>query len=268
MLDALYKISDTAIFFLLTIITVGISLIGVFLAKRYIGIDLRYKENAVIGATSALISVIYAVLIGIMALYLTSNNSYTSDAVLHEANAVADVFHGSIWLKEPIRSQIQGELKHYLNQVIHTEWPAMANNSVIDHGGDIYLYKINEILRNYTNPTATEEIAMREMLNKINILYDSRHRRINMSYAKLSPEIWVVVFIGAILILFVNYLFGMNFYLHVYVVITVALMVTSMIFLLVTLDRPFQGQFAIEPEPFQSLLTFIEANDRLPTAPS
>jgi hypothetical protein len=56
------------------------------------------------------------------------------------------------------------------------------------------------------------------MLQEVRVLYDARQQRIQMSYFQLNPEIWVVVVLGTILTLCINYLFGMNFYLHVFTV--------------------------------------------------
>jgi hypothetical protein len=40
-----------------------------------------------------------------------------------------------------------------------------------------------------------------------------------------------------------------------------ALMTSSMLFLLVSLDRPFQGELNIQPDAFRALLRVIESGD-------
>lgn len=257
MFDAFFQMTDIAIFSLLGIITVVVSLTGVFLVKRFIPIQLRYENNAVIGVTCALISVIYAVLAGITALYLTNNNTYTIEAVQNEASAVANLYRNSSLLPEPTRGQIHHTLKEYLHEVINVEWPLMAYGKKINTDGDAIVDVVSQQLKMQHQPTTTELTVIQEMLDEMKIWYDARQKRISMSYAKLNPEIWVVIFIGTVLMLFINYLFGMNFYLHLYIVIATALIISSMVFLLITLDRPFQGEFGISAEPFQTLLAFV-----------
>jgi hypothetical protein len=55
----------------------------------------------------------------------------------------------------------------------------------------------------------------------------------------------------------INFLFGMNLYMHILTTSASALMASSIIFLLLTLDKPFQGEFVIEPDAFKALLTYI-----------
>ena len=79
-----------------------------------------------------------------------------------------------------------------------------------------------------------------------------------MSFSALNSEVWVVILLGTILTIGINFLFGMNFYLHIFTAIAVGLMASSMLFLLVTLDRPFRGEFVIEPDSLAAVLQFIE----------
>ena len=69
---------------------------------------------------------------------------------------------------------------------------------------------------------------------------------------------------GTLLTLFITYLFGMHRRFHLFVVIGTALMTSSMIFLLIALDRPFQGEFAITPDMFQSVLVTISKDAAKP----
>lgn len=259
-MDYLFRMSDTYLFILLSCVSIVVSIVAVYLVKRYIPFHLRSQDNNVIGNTAALISVIYGVLAGLSALYLINNNNFTADAVQREANAVADIYRDSQWLKEPVKNKIQAQIKHYLGRVIHTEWTLMANGQhIANREGNLIIDQITNELIHYRSLTSSESLLMHDMLDEIRNLYDARQQRIQMSYNALSPELWVVIIIGTILTLFINYLFGVNFYLHVITVIAAALMTSSMIFLLVTLDKPFQGQFIIGPDAFQTILTDIES---------
>src|SRR5690349_7197039 len=99
MFARLFQLSDISIFLLLSGIAIFVSISAIFLVKRFIHLDFRYKDNAVIANTSALINVLYGVLAGLAALYLINNNSYTTDAVQREASAVANVYRSSEYLK-------------------------------------------------------------------------------------------------------------------------------------------------------------------------
>jgi len=259
MCSFLFQLSDFYLFALLCFVSITISIASIFLVKRFIPLELRYKDNPVIGNVGAIISLIYGVLAGLTALYLINNITYTTDAIQREANAVANTYRDSQWLKEPIRTNIKTETKNYLSAVINTEWSLMKQGKDLDKEGDKIIDKMaKQLLTAYRVANNSEVLILRDMLGSIRALYDARQQRIQMSFSELSPSIWIVILIGAFLTIVINYFFGMNFYLHILTVCFATLMSISMVFLLVTLSRPFQGGFVIDASAFQSVLTTIE----------
>lgn len=258
MFNFLYQIDDIYVFGLVSITIIMISVIALFIIKRYVPSELRYKENAVIGVVTASIGVIYAIIAGITALYLCNINSYTSDAVQHEANAAADIFRESVWLKEPVRSLFQSSVKEYLHNVIEVEWPLMQAGKEVNNKGVDIIYKLNSELSHSQMITQRDNLVTNRILNELKSLFDARQIRVNMSYSELTPEIWFVILLVTVLLIAMNYIFGMHFYLHILSVCVAGLMASSIIFLLVTLDKPFQGQFGIAPDGFISVLKYVE----------
>jgi hypothetical protein len=264
MLDSLFRMNDMALFVLLNCFSISFSVIAIFIIRYTIPLHLRYKDNAVIGNTASVIAVIYGVLAGLAALYLINNNSYTSDAVLREANAAADIYRDSKGLKQPGQKEMQVLIKKYLIQAIKVEWPQMElGQTVTDKYGNNVIDQMNQTLINYAGTGNSETLMVHDMIQQVRTLYDARQQRIQMSYSELTPELWVVILIGTILTLCINYLFGMNIYLHLVTVCAAALMTSSMIFLLITLDRPFQGEFVIEPDALNAVLTTMNTDLKL-----
>jgi len=259
MFTKVFFLNDISVFLLLAISTLIVSLLAVYLVHRHIPLKWRYEENNVIGIACTTISVIFGVLAGMTSLYLTNNNNYATDAVQHEASAIANLYRDSLWLKEPSHLQIQRTLTEYIDHVIKIEWPLMQKGQTINEDGDLILHTITRILKNYPIANSTEIMATQEILDDLKSLYNARHQRINMSYLKLNPEIWVMIFICAVLMLTMSYLLGSSYYLHITLVSAVGLTISSIIFMLITLDRPFQGEFAIAPQAFESLISYIEA---------
>ena len=257
MLNYLYKISNISIFVILLLITISLAVVTILLSKRYIFFRLKYRDNTTISSISSLIGIIYGVLVGFIALYLIDNNDHASNAVLREASAVANIYRDSQWLEEPTPGQIRNQLESYMDKVIHVEWPLMRQGKAADMGGDIIIQNISKGLTNYQIMNARDALIIQDVLIELKTLYNARHERITMSVSQLSPEIWEVILVGTILIIGINYAFRVNFYLHLFAISAFAIMAASVLFLLVTLDRPFQGEFRIEPSAFQSVLNLM-----------
>ena len=269
MVRYIYQLSSVYLFILFIVVSIAVSLVGVFIVRRFIPLELRYRDNPVIGNISALISIIYGVLAGLIALYLINNISYTADAVQREANAIANMYRYSKWLKEPVRSEVQNDIKDYLKKVIEVEWPIMQagkniNDSIVAKVHDKFVIEdLTGKLLSYSLAKPTDGYLVQNMLGEIRDLYNAREQRIHMSLVALDANIWIVLIIGTILTIVINYFFGMNFYLHLLTVSAVALMAAAMMFLLVTLDRPFQGELVIAPAAFNAVLTYVEKDTQI-----
>lgn len=257
----LYHLPDTYIFLVLSVTIIAVSILAIYIVKKTIPADLRYKDNPVIGNMSAFVSIIYGVLAGLTALYLINNINYTADAVEHEANAVANIYRDSLWLKKDFRETIHASIRRYLERVINIEWPEMKKGEPLSDSDESVIDDISAQLSTYPVTTRSELIIIRELLQDVKTLYDSRQQRIHMTFAALNPQIWIVIAMGTILTLAINFLFGMNFYMHIFVIVAAGLMATSMLYLLITLDKPFQGEFVIEPDAFVAILKHMDVLD-------
>lgn len=256
-MEFLLHLSDFSLFFLVNVSLLIIAVLGVLFVRRFVPKKLLYKDEPVIGSLSALVGVIYGVLAGLTALYLFNNLNYASNAVQSEASAVADLYRDTHWLQEPTRSEMQKNIRAYLHHVIDVEWPIMQQNSDMNFDGELIIEKIGMQLRDYKITSKSEFLIFNDMLAQVKSLYDARAERINTSHLELSNETWVVILIGTLLTLAVNFMFNLNVHLHLFTAIVASLILSSMLFLLLTLDRPFQGEFTINANAFQTVLDFI-----------
>jgi len=258
MLDFLYRLSDFRLFVLLVCFFVTISIVAILVIKYFLPLRLRYRDNPVISNISSLIGIIYGVLASLMSLYLINNINFASDAVQREANAVANIYIDSKELALPIQASIQAKLKDYIENVQNKEWPLMKNGEIVNHDGDYIIEKITNQIINYSKSAHSDSLLTHDMLDEVKLLYDARQQRINQSNSSLSIEVWVVILIGTLLLIGINYFFKAGNSLHFTALGAAIIIASSMVFLLLTLDRPFQGEFAVEPDAFQSTLSFIE----------
>lgn len=254
MLDYFYQISDSLSFIILAAIITTISIILIVINKHFIIYVHKYRDNTITASIASLIGIIYGVLIGFISLYLMTNNDHAVTAVLHEGSAAANIYRDSKWLKQPAQAHIQTTLQQYITNVISNEWPAMQDGKSPHQGNGDLINQISAELMNYPIVTPRDSIIVTDLLQEIKSLFNGRQERINHSEEQLSPEIWFVILIGTALLIVINYAFRVNFYLHLFSMTAFSIMAASVIFLLITLDRPFQGEFAVEPEPLQAVL--------------
>lgn len=258
MIEYLYMTSNLNLFLILSSILLFVSLCALFLIKRFMPLHLRYQENAVISSTSAMVIVIYGVLAGFATLYLINYSNFASDAWQREADTVANINREAQVLSDPLQKKVISALGNYVDEVLNVEWPLMNQDKPVVSRGDYYIQQLTQNLV-HTNVTATMESAViRDLMTHVSNLYDARQNRIQASYTTLATPVWVVIIIGTILTLCVSYIFGVNFNLHIFVVLAATLMTACVLFLLISLDKPFVGQFAVGPEAMQYVLQTIQ----------
>lgn len=261
MLEFIYAFSDLAGFVFFSIVTIIFSITIILLSRRFIFDKLKHEDNVITASVAALIGVIYGVLAGFVAVYLLGNNDHAAEAVLKESNAVANIYRDATWVKQPAQQRIQQLLKQYANNVINVEWPEMRKGRS-PHGNDhTYINLISEQLHAYKIESPNDGIIIRDLNEEVKTLFNAREERIESSEATLTPEIWFVMVVGTILIIVINYAFRVNFYLHLFTITSFSIMAASVFFLLVELDRPFQGEFAVPPHTMQSVLDMMNHKD-------
>jgi len=257
MFNFLFQIPDARLFLILSLFFMTLSVIGVLLVRNFARIEVRYKDNPVLGNVAAIIGIIYGVLTGLTALYLINNISYTADAVQREANSVANIYRDSQWLDNPAKTQLKEQIQRYLTHVITVEWPLMKKGKKLSEEGETIINSMASEVNGYLRTHPSDMLVMHDILDEVKTLYNAREQRIHMSFSSLNAEVWVVILIGTLRTISINYLFKMKLKLHIISICAASLMASSMVFLLLTLDRPFQGEFVIEPTALEYVLSSV-----------
>jgi hypothetical protein len=103
-----------------------VSLIGFELVQRLVPAQSRQRHNDVAGFIYAALGVIYAVLLALVVISVWEEYQGASETVEEEANSVAEIFWLGYELPEPEGTHLQELARSYTEEVIHKEWPLMA----------------------------------------------------------------------------------------------------------------------------------------------
>lgn len=255
--NVVYQIPDFWLFVILNGFMLIVSFIAVFFIEKFIPVHLRYKENQPIGYISATICLIFAVLAGFASLYVLTNFNKAREISQQEADMAMAIYEDARWLQDPIRSDLQNAVKNYLKNVIEHDWSLMATSEELGMKTGLMINEIGTLLHQYYNYQPNPPFAAQEISKEVVLLRNAREDRIDLGRSALGHDIWIVLILTALLTIAINYLFGMQLYLHFITVCAVSIVVSSMIFLLIVLDHPFQGQYSVGTEAFQHYLDII-----------
>lgn len=256
MFEFIYQLSSIQLFVFLNIVLFLTSLTVVSLVRRHIPLDFRYEENTAIVSCSALLGVIFAVLVGFTILYQFSSFDKDEKAEEQEGSTLYSIYQNAGVLPEPVSTQIRILALDYAKNAVYNEWPDLNIGKKIDPRGRQIISEIVKEARSI-DPASLKSNALsapNTIIQDTSILYKTHHTRISVVHTTLNGHIWFVLIIGTFFTLGINFLLGMEFRLHLFCLTLISIVLSSIIYLLVGLDRPYQGDFVVHPDTIAALL--------------
>ncbi len=259
--EFVYQFSSIPLFIFLNSILLIFAIISISLIYPFISLKFRYAENTAIVSCSALLGIIYAILIGFVILYQLNAFDKAESAEKLEGVTLHSLYHNAALLPEPTASTIRSLVVDYTKNAIDYEWPAMTVGDKIDAKGS----KIIEALIHQTHAinlsklTGNSSNALSLIEQDVSVLFNVHHERTATVHTTLNGHIWFVLVLGTILTLGINFFLGMDFRLHIFCVSLIAIVMSTLLYLIVGLDRPYQGDFVVHPDTIGSILDEINA---------
>lgn len=257
MIDFIYSVPSFVLFIFVSLILLLFSYTSTGLVQRYISLKFRCDENEAVVAISAIIGVIYAILVGFTFLFELDSYNKADQSEKEEAKLVFASFRKALELPEPGATQIRKLLVAYVDNTIQVEWPKMVAGKPVGNSGTQLVMNMFMVLHNFTNLNPAQVQSLNSLSISINALFDQHEERVAHSHTVLNSSIWFVLFLGTLLTLSSCFILGMDPRLHYACITTVTLMIASVVFLMLTLDRPYRGDLSVKPETFQSTLEYI-----------
>jgi len=237
------------------LLTVSIAVIGLAVFRRSVSTTRLEKSSSVIGQTFTLVGVLYPLVAAFALTSVWEQYQSAEAAANREAAAIRDLLYESEALPPEIGTDFQQQVQAYAEVVISTEFDRMRHGLPIERGSRDQL-RIRRILYSAKPVTRTEIAAYEEAVKSLEELSSSRSERIAASSAKLNVDIWVLLIGGAVICLFFTYMLVCDdFVIHAVTVGLTAALAAFVLYLILTLDRPFVGSLSVSPEPYQNVIT-------------
>jgi hypothetical protein len=205
----------------------------------------------------------YGLLLGLVSVAAYQSTKDVNEHANREALAINSIYRSSDGYPEPMRSEIQHLLRDYVLYVVNKDWPAHRLGQV-PLGGENRLHVIRAELLAFDPSTKPQEILHGEILRTFNAYDVYRQNRLSGVSASIPGVIWYVVAIGALFSLFFLWMLDIRFMPLLIVSGVVSFFLGVMIFLIYTLDRPFQGAVNVSPTAFQRIYDVTMRADDIP----
>jgi hypothetical protein len=255
--EFIYGFSSIQLYVFLNVVLFITSVTFTWLVRRRIPLDFRYQENTAIVSCSALLGIIYAVLIGFTILYQFGAFDKLEKEENQEGVSLYNIYENALSLPDTTATQIRSLVIDYAKNAVNYEWPALNDGTKINKNGKTFLNKIKDKIHDLDAATVTSlktTSAINAISEDLGALYKLHHERTATVHTTLNGHIWFVLVLATFFTLGVNFLLGMEFRLHIFCLTLISVIMSSVIYLLVGLDRPYQGDFVVHPVTIETLL--------------
>ena len=252
----LYDIPDWLLAVLVVALTVGLSA-GGFIATRR---PLRARalvSNDVASAALGSVSLIYGVLLAMIAVAAWGNYTTAGDAMAREAGALADMFREFEGYPEPARRQLQTRVREYLNLVLTDEWPALRRGRSSERTVRARAALTREWAE-FEPRAARERVLHQATAGAMTAFLDARRSRLSAGQAGLPTQLWMVVLLGAAITIGCTYfLRAEDERAQLVLISAVAALLGLVIFVILALDHPLWGAGGLAPDAFAEVARII-----------
>jgi len=245
-----------ALLFLLVFVSYAVA--ATVIGRRLVPLAGR-GHNEVGSVVLATVGVVYAVLLVFAVIALWERRVDVDDHAANEASYLIDAYRDARALAAPGRTAVQSELTQYVHAVIEHGYPDLHRGrpSAVSRQEFIDVFSAAQ---SYTPQNSVEDAWYRELLRQLNSASAERALRIGAVSGSLPNVFWVVLFVSSLLTLGLGALVSMEHArYHLAFQVVFAAVVALLLFLAVILDRPFSGDYALSPEPFEQALDVFAA---------
>lgn len=254
----LYEIPPLYAAIIMVLFIDGISLLGLFLTRRFLLPRFRYSEgiNDAVSGTVQAIGVFYGITVGLIAVGVWNTNSKASDLVSKEATSIGALYRDVSGYPAPLRNELRSKLREYTVFVIEEAWPAQKigkGQNVVS--GTKILDDFQSKLFSFEPSTQGQSALHNETLRAYNTLIEYRRLRIDAVDSGLSTVMWAVIWWGAFISIGVAYFFKIeDAKIHFLLVALMGGFLAIVLFMIIINDKPFYGYMSVPSDPYKLIL--------------
>ena len=254
MIDFLVSLPLWALAVVLNAWLMGFALASLWVLRRWLLPRLHIKTDAAFFYGAAVMQscmVLYGLVAALTAVSVWQKYGQVSDVVSNEAIAIARMWRDLAGYPQPERDSMREVLRGYTNQIIHEAWPAQREGRIPTKGVE-WIDRLQAQLFAFEPRTESQKLLHAESLSAYNHLVQVRRQRVDAVTSGLPVVMWFALLPGAmgclLLSLFIRLEDGRF---EAILVCGLAGFMSMVLFVIISLDRPFQGAMAISPDSYQ-----------------
>ena len=218
------------------------------------------KNNELVGLMLSNFSVLYALLVGLLAVAAYQNLTEVSTLVNNEASSLGALYRDVQAYPQPTRGMLQNDLRDYTRFTIDRAWPDQQQG-IIPTEGTHRMTRFADDLTHFIPSTKSEEILHAEAYRQFNLYQTLQSSRIANVSLGIPSVFWAVVVVGSAITILLLAMLDIGIVAHVWMSGLLSAFLGLVIFLIASMDHPFRGSVSVKSAPFEDVYQSIMAPD-------
>lgn len=243
---------------LFTVGFAGFAMVGTLLFRRVAArwVHKGKVANEHLGVALGSFSVLYGILLGLLAVASFQNFANTEDLETKEAARLIGVYRECSGLPDPQRTELQYDLRRYTRETIDVDWPFQRRGEVPTHSTELFGKFFNDLTA-FTPSNLRESNVQAEALHQATDLSGLRRQRLASIKVGLPNIMWGVVLAGLFIYALLLWMFDMERHIHLLITGLISGFLGLTIFLIVAMDYPYRGEVSIDAQPFEQVYNAV-----------
>jgi hypothetical protein len=218
--------------------------------RKKISHEMLIENHEIGGFIYNAIGIIYAVLVAFVVFAIWTDYKETETKIEIEANNLVNLYTDASVYPDTMKKEIQTTISDYIENVIHDEWRFMAAGYK-DTGATQSFIRLNKLFLSINSDLLKNKEALSMSMDNLNELRDCRRHRILSSKEHMPDILWIVLIIGAVILIVFTLFFSTKNKRHLNIMSSLLIFICVLVlYLIFVLDHPFVGRNGIKPGPF------------------
>jgi hypothetical protein len=237
----------------LIVVLAGASVLGLNWFRKHRLPRLRYGEGDTdfLVATVASIMVFYGLAAALTAVHVSETYEKVKDITAREASSLAVLYRHVSEYPEPERSALREEIRAYTHHVIHEAWP-LQQRGITPSEAVKTMDRLQSTITRFEPATEAQKVLAVETLGSYGRMMEARRTRLDSVEHKLPAAMWIVIVLGAFISVVSAFYFPVrDARVHRVQVGLLATFIGLVIFIILSLDRPYRGDLGLKATPYE-----------------
>jgi Protein of unknown function (DUF4239) len=182
-------------------------------------------------------------------------------AIASEASALRGVVLLADSFPEEQRSRLRSLVNRHIDEAVHQEWPAMAEQRATLARLPVTLMEALQYTLSFKAADENQTTAQREIVNALERAMEARRQRIVISQSTVSSVKWAAILLQALCALIAIAMVHSDNRMTCAIALTIfATGVSICVLMIAAYTRPFTGEISVGPDLLQQVITSESAS--------